>query len=67
MDFSSDLAVRHTVAFTTLNIKHSLDISSSTLLLVKELRFCVLAIVAGATIASVVRSVLDFRRNKNLP
>ena len=59
----SDVAVRHAVAFTALNIKHSVDFSPSTLSFAKEIRYCVIAIVTGATIASVVRSVLESRRS----
>ena len=58
----SDVAVRHAVAFSTLNIKHSVDFSSSSLLFAREIRYCVIVIVTGATIASVVRSVLESRR-----
>ena len=59
----SDVAVRHAVGFTTLNVNHSLNISPSTLSFAREVRYCVIAIVAGATIASVIRSVLIYRRS----
>ena len=62
MDLQSDIAVRHAVAFTTLNIRHSLDISPSTLSFAKELRYCVIVIVVGFTATSIVRSVLDYWR-----
>lgn len=58
----SDVGVRHAVAFSSLNIRHSVDISPSTLSFAKELRYCIIAIVIGATTASIVRSVLNFER-----
>ena len=58
----SDVGVRHAVAFTNLNIRHSVDISPSTLLFTKELRYCVIAVVVGFTTASIVRSLVDLQR-----
>ncbi len=58
----SDVAVRHAVAFTTLDTRHPVDLSPSTLAFVKEIRCCVIAIVTGATIASIVRSVSSWSR-----
>lgn len=63
MDFS-DVGVRHTVAFTNLNINHSIEFSQSTLSIAKELRYCVIALVVGLTTASIVRSVLDYKRRR---
>lgn len=63
MDFS-DVGVRHAVAFTELKIKHSVDISPSTVSFAKELRYCVIVIVVGLTTASIVRSVLDYKRRQ---
>ena len=63
MDFS-DVGVKHAVTFTELNIKHSLDLSPSTVSLAKELRYCVIAVVVGLTTASIVRSVLDYKRRQ---
>ena len=61
----SDVAVRHVVALPPLSVRHSVDItaSSSTLSIVKEIRFCVIAIVLGLTTASVVKSVLSYKRS----
>jgi hypothetical protein len=64
MDFS-DVGVRHAVAFTELKIKHSVDISPSTLSFAKELRYCVIVVVVGLTTASIVRSVLDYKRRQS--
>lgn len=58
------MGVRHAVAFTDLNIKHSVDISPSTLSFAKELRYCVIVVVVGLTTASIVRSVLDYKRRQ---
>lgn len=63
MDFS-DVGVRHAVAFTNLNLKHSIDFSPSTVSIAKEVRYCVIAIVVGFSAASIVKSVLDYRRTE---
>ena len=61
----SDVAVRHVVAVPPLNIQHSVNItsSSSTLSIVREIRFCVIAIVIGLTTASIVKGVLVYRKS----
>ena len=61
----SDFAVRHLVAVPPLNIRHSVDISASTLSFAREIRFCVIAIVVGLTTASIVKSVLLYRRSNS--
>lgn len=58
----SDVGVRHAVAFTTLNVKHSLDISPSTVSIAREVRISIIAIVVGLTAASIVKSVLNSKR-----
>lgn len=62
MDFS-DVGVRHAVAFNPLTVHHSLDISPSALSIAKEVRYCVLAIVAGLCTASIVKSVLEYKKS----
>ena len=66
MDFS-DVAVRHAIAFSTLNIKHSVDVdlSSSTLSIAREIRISIVAIVLGLTAASIVKSVLASRDHQH--
>ncbi len=54
----SDVGVRHAVAFTTLNIIHSVDISPSAVSIAREIRISIIAIVVGLTAASIVKSVL---------
>ena len=54
----SDVAVKHAVAFTTWNVKHSIDISPSTVSIAREVRISIIAIVLGVTAASIVKSVL---------
>ena len=54
----SDVGVRHAVAFTTLNIHHSIDFSPSSVSIAKEIRISVIAIVIGLTAASIVKSIL---------
>lgn len=58
----SDVAVRHAIAFSTLNIKHSIDLSPSAVSIAREIRISVVAIVLGLTAASIVRSVLTSRK-----
>lgn len=58
----SDVAVRHAVAFNSLNIKHSVDLSSSTISVAREIRICVIAIVLGFTATSIVKNYLNYRR-----
>lgn len=59
----SDVAVRHAVADSPLNIRHSIDLSSSAVSIAREIRFCVIAVVVGFTAASIVKSVLEYRRS----
>lgn len=60
----SDVAVRHVIAFSTLNIKHSIDLSPSTVSIAREIRISVIAIVLGLTVASIARSVLASRKSE---
>lgn len=52
----SDVAVRHAVAFTTWNVKHFIDISPSAVLVAREIRIGIIAIVLGFTAASIVKT-----------
>ena len=58
MDSAPEVAVRHGVAFTTLNIRHSFDVSPSILSAVRELRFALVAAVFGWATVSIVRTVV---------
>lgn len=58
----SDVAVRHAVAFSTFNIKHSIDLSPSAVSIAREIRISVVAIVLGLTAASIAKSVLASRK-----
>ena len=58
----SDVAVRHTVAFTNLNIIHTLDLSPSVTSVARELRISIIVIVVGLTSASIVKSVFASKR-----
>lgn len=60
----SDVAVRHAIAFSTLNIKHTIDLSPSTVSIAREIRISVVAIVLGLTVASIARSVLASRNSE---
>lgn len=59
----SDVAVGHTITFSTLNIKHSIDLSPSTLSIAREIRISLVAIVLGFTAASIAKSVLASRKS----
>lgn len=58
----SDIGVRHYVAFTNLNIKHSIELSPSTVSVVRELRYCLIAIVVGLVVTRVAESLLYPRK-----
>ena len=59
----SDVAVRHVVSIPALNVRHTFDFSHSTVSIAKEIRICVIATVIGLTTASIVRSVLMYKRS----
>ncbi len=58
MDLADGVAVRHAVAFTTLNIRHSIELSPSIVSVAKEIRYCIIAIVVGFSAVSIVRNLL---------
>lgn len=58
----SDVGVRHAVAFTNLNIRHSVDVSASSVAVAREIRISIIAIVLGLTAATIVKSVLASKR-----
>lgn len=61
MDFSSgDVAVRHLVAINSVNLKHTIEFSDSTILVVKEIKKCVVAVVIAWAAVSVFRGLFDF-------
>lgn len=63
MDLSNgDIAVRHVIAFSTLNLKHSIDLSPSALSIAREIRISIVAIVFGLTTASIVKSLLASKK-----
>lgn len=59
----SDAQIRHAIAFNALNVRHLIDISPNTVSFAKEIRYCVIAIVLGFATTSIVKSVLQYRRN----
>lgn len=59
MDLSD---VRHAVAFSPLEIRHSIHASSSVVSIAREVRYCVVAIIIGFTTASVVKAFLDAKK-----
>ena len=61
MDFSSDIGVRHTIAFPTLNIQHSLHVSATSVAFAREIRISIIAIVLGFSAVAIVKSVLNHR------
>ena len=61
MDFSSgDVAVRHLVAFNSVNLKHTIEFSESTILVVREIKKCVVAVAVAWAAVSVFRGFFDF-------
>ena len=58
----SDIGVRHAVTFTTLNIRHSFDLSPSAVSIAREFRYCVIAVVVGLAITSITKNLLSLRK-----
>ena len=58
----SDMGVRHAVAFSNLNIKHTFELSPSTVSIAREIRISVIAIVIGIATVSILNSVLSLGR-----
>ena len=58
----SDVGVRHAVTFSSLNIRHSVDISPLAVSIARELRICVIAIIIGYATTSIVKGILAFRK-----
>lgn len=59
MDFSD---VRHSIAFSHLEVRHIIDLSPSVVSITRELRYSIIAAVIGFTAASIVKSVLNSKR-----
>lgn len=66
MDFS-DVGVRHAISFEALNINHSVDISPTAVSIAKEVRYCVIAIVAGFAAVSIVKGFITHEQSKRSP
>lgn len=63
MDISSgDVAVRHLVAFKSLNLQHTFDCSPSVVSLVREVKHCIYGIAGVWAAVAAFRSWLDYRR-----
>jgi hypothetical protein len=60
MDFSEGIA--HEVAVKTINVRHLIDASPSTVSIARELRFCVIVIAVSWASASIVHAVLSSKR-----
>ena len=61
MELASDVGVRHSVVLSNLNIQHLVDFSPATVSIVREIRYCVIAIVLGWTTTRVVSALLNRR------
>ena len=61
MELASDVGVRHSVVLSNLNIQHLVDFSPATVSIVREIRYCVIAIVVGWTTSRVVSALLNRR------
>lgn len=62
MDSLFTEAIRHEVAVKTVNVRHLIDVSPTTLCIAREVRYCVIAIAVGWASASIIRSILSSRR-----
>ena len=58
----SDVGVRHAIAFSPLNIKHSIDLSPSAVSVAREIRICIIAVVVGVAAITITRTVLASSR-----
>lgn len=63
----SDVGVRHAVAFSPLNIHHSIDLSPSAVSIAREIRISIIAVVVGVAIITITRSVLSSTRPSASP
>lgn len=61
MDLASDVGVRHSVALSSLNIHHIVELSPAVASIAREVRLCVIAIVVGWTTSRVVSALLKHR------
>lgn len=61
----SDMGVRHAVAVSTFNVKHSVDLSPSTVAVAREIRLSIIAIVVGIGVLSIVKSLLSSKSAKD--
>ena len=60
----SEAAIRHAVSFSPLHIHHSVHVSPSTVSLIKEFRYCVIAVVLGFVATSIVKGVQRDSRDR---
>ena len=59
--FMSDVAVRHSVALSDLQVHHFVDVSPGAVSIAREVRFCVIALVVGWTTKHLISVLLDRR------
>lgn len=58
----SDVAVRHTLAPLNIEVVHRIESSSAVVSLLREVRICVVVLVAGWIATSVVSSVSNRKK-----
>ena len=58
----SEIGVKHVVAFTNLNVRHSFEVSPSTVSLAREIRIGLVAVVIGLTVATIAKTALSSRK-----
>ena len=59
----SDVGVRHAVAFSTLTIKHSIELSPAAISVAREVRISIIAVVVGVAAVRIVDSILSARKS----
>lgn len=58
----SDVAVRHTLAPLNIEVVHRFDSSSAVVSIFREVRLCVIVLVAGWITTSIVSSVTNRKK-----
>jgi len=57
-------AFKHDVAFNTLHVRHIVEASPNTISVVREVRFCVIAICISWAAVEIVRSWMAHRKGR---
>ena len=63
MDFGD--GIKHELAVKTWNVRHLIEFNPATVDIAREVRICVIAVVLGFSVTTIVQSVLSHRRRLN--